>query len=275
MKHIEPSEINIINYLSGEMSKEDLKQFELQLQENQLLRTQIEEMRLTQEQIGVWGDDNIQIPAFEPLNTANTANAVLDENKTGNRRFLLPNWLKYAAAFIGFALLMQIMGFKVNHNGNTLMLSFGEPTSNGLNAQDVDDIVATAISTYAKDQNNQLAILKNQLNTDLANITAAVDNISVKHDANLSQLENMVGRNMDGQYVRLESMIRGIEDNQRQELEDSVTGFMEYMESKRIKDQYKIQNAFSEIATAINNQHNQTNALLTSLSDEDPGLKSY
>jgi len=273
MKHIEPSEINIINYLSGEMNTEELKQFELQLEENQLLKAQVDEMRMAQEQLGVWNDDNIQIPAFEPLNTESRSEVQV--NNSIHKKFSLPNWLKYAAAFIGFALLMQIMGFKVNHSGNTLMLSFGEPAGKSLNAQDVDDIVAKAISSYAKDQNQQLATIKNQLDSDLANITAAVDNISVKHDANLSQLENMVGRNMDGQYVRLESMIRGIEDNQRQELEDSVTGFMEYMESKRIKDQYKIQNAFSEIATAINNQHNQTNALLTSLSDEDPGLKSY
>ena len=38
---------------------------------------------------------------------------------------------------------------------------------------------------------------------------------------------------------------------------------------------HKIQNAFSEIATAINNQQYQTDALLTSISEKDQSLKSY
>ena len=54
MKNIDPSEINIINYLSGEMSAEELKQFELQLGENPLLKTQVEEMKEVQDSLGIW-----------------------------------------------------------------------------------------------------------------------------------------------------------------------------------------------------------------------------
>ena len=273
MKHIDPSEINIINYLTGEMTIEELKQFKLQLDDNQLLREQVEEMRNVQTEMSLWKNEDINIPSFESLSSNSDISDIKPTYKF--KKFLLPNWMKYAAAFIGFVLLMQITGFKVSQNGNALLLSFGEPNSQSLDAQDVDEIVAKAINKYASQQNSQLNTLKNQLDSDLSKISMAVDNISLKHDSNLSQFESMVDRNMDKQYVSLESMIKGIEDNQRQELEDSFTSFVEYIDNKRSKDQYKIQNAFSEIATAINNQQDQTNALFTSISDVDPGLKSY
>lgn len=273
MKHIDPSEINIINYLTGEMNIEELKQFKLQLNENQLLREQVEEMKTVQAEMSIWKDEDIKIPSFETLDS--NKNNIGTNSFKKFKKFHLPNWMKYAAAFIGFVLLVQITGFKVNQNGNTLLLSFGEPSSQSLDANDVDDIVAKAINKYASQQNNQLNSFKSQMDTDLSNISLAVNNIAQKTDTNLSQFESMVGRNMDKQYVSLESMIKGIEDNQRQELEDSFTSFVEFIDNKRSKDQFKIQNAFSEIATAINNQQYQTNALLTSISDEDPVLKSY
>jgi len=273
MKHIDPSEINIINYLTGEMTNEELKQFELQLDENQLLRAQVEEMKITQSNLEVWKNEDIDIPNFKPLDTRNQN--LQSKGESQSKKIHLPNWMKYAAAFLGFVMLMQVSGFKVNHDGNTLLLSFGEPKTESLNVNNVDEIVANAIDKFAKAQNSQLVEFKNQMNADLNNITSAVNNITVKNQLNQAQLETMFSRNMDNQYVSLESMIKGIEDNQRQELEDSFTGFVEYIDNKRINDQYKIQNAFSEIATAINNQQYQTNALLTSISDEDPGLKSY
>jgi len=273
MKHIDPSEINIINYLSGEMNNEEMKQFELQLEENQLLKTQVEEMREVQNNIGIWRDGDIDIPTFEP--TKAKSHAFHKSHNLGFGKIRFTNWMKYAAAFIGFVLMFQILGLEVNRNGNTLMLSFGEPNSEYMDASDVDVLVDRAISKYASDQNAKMAVFENQLNSELATLSSAVNDMNSKNEFNRSQLESLFNHNMDGQYVRLESMIRGIEDNQRQELEDSFTGFMEYIENKRIKDQYKIQNAFSEIATAINDQQFQTNALLTSMTEEEPVLKSY
>ena len=127
MKQIDPSEINIINYLSGEMSADELNQFEIQLEGNQLLKAQVEEMRIVQKQIGLWQDSDIEIPPLEALHEGNIE--LPRESGTGIRRIHLPNWARYAAVFLGFVMLLQISGFKVNHNGNTLMLSFGEPNT--------------------------------------------------------------------------------------------------------------------------------------------------
>jgi len=273
MKHIDPSEINIINYLSGEMSTEELNQFEIQLEGNQLLKAQVDELKIAQKQMGLWKDEDIEIPSFESLNTI--PDKVNQEPVLRSKRIHLPSWVKYVAIFLGFVMFMQIAGFKVNHDGNTLLLSLGEPNTESLNAQDVDAIVAKAIDKYASEQNSHLNALQNHMESELSEITFAVNNISQNNSASLTQLENLFSRNMDEQYVSLESMIRGIEDNQRQEIEDSFTGLVEYIENKRIKDQYKIQNAFSEIATAINNQQYQTDALLTSISEQDQSLKSY
>lgn len=273
MKHIDPSDINIINYLTGEMTNEELSQFNRQLDENQLLREQVEEIRMTQGQLAAWKNDEIDVPDFEPQATVNSR--ITSDSKSFAKKIHLPNWVKYAAVFLGFAALLQITGFKVNHDGNTLLLSFGEPQSERIDINDVDEIVAKAIDKYAAAQNDQLVEFKNQMNADLSSVAHAVNSINTKNELNKAQLERMFSENMNNQYVSLESMIKGIEDNQRQDLEDSFTGLVEYIENKRVKDQYKIQNAFSEIATAINNQQNQTNALLTSISDEDIGLKSY
>ena len=272
MKHIDPSDINIINFLSGEMTTEEMSQFKLQLDENQLLREQVEEMRIAQSLLGVWDSKEIEVPSFTPR-VAKSKNSTSSISKAKKIHF--PTWVKYAAAFFGVVMLLQITGFRANHDGNTLLLSFGEPNSTNINANDVDAIVAKAMLQYVKNQENQMADFKSQVGTDLNSIATAVNGLKSKNDMNLAQLEGMFSRNMDKQYVSLESMIKGIEDNQRQELEDSFTGLVEYIENKRQNDQYKIQNAFSEIATAIDNQQYQTNALLTSISDEDAVLKSY
>ena len=274
MKQIDPSEINIINYLTGEMTTEELIQFELLLDENQILREQVEDMKLVRSQLGTWENENIQIPTFD-LSTSTSTEAFKPNKNNFGKSIKLPNWMKYAAAFVGFVLLFQILGFKVNHDGNTLLLSFGEPTSQNIDANSVDEIISNAIEKYAKAQNNQFVDFKNQMNSDLASINKSVDNILIENKSTISQLTGVFNQNMDKQYLSLEYMIKGIEDNQRQELEDSFTGIVEYLDNKRVNDQYKIQNAFSEIATAINNQQYQTNELLTSISDEEPGLKSY
>jgi hypothetical protein len=155
------------------------------------------------------------------------------------------------------------------------MVSLGDPTPQHLDTQTLDAVVAKAIDRYAKEQGNDLNDFKNQIDSKFSNLAVAVDNIASTHKTNLSNFENAFNRNMNGQYVKLESMIKSIEHSQRQDLEDSFTGLVEYIEDKRIKDQNKIQNAFNEIATAINNQQYQTNALLTSISEEDSGLRSY
>ena len=279
MKNIDPSEINIINYLSGEMSAEELKQFELQLGENPLLKTQVEEMKEVQDSLGIWRNEDIQVPIIETGwqdNILPPESKTLDNVKRGKIvKYSIPNWAKYAASFLGFVLLLQITGLKIIQNGNALMLSFGEPDIESLNGGDVDAIVAKALETYAASQDNQLAEFKHQVNTDLGELNNAFQNFAVSNESNISQLKHSFNNNIDKQYAGLKSMIKETEDNQRQELEDSFTGYVQYVENKRDSDQLKIQNAFNEIATAMNNQQYQTNALLTSFSGEDPGLKSY
>lgn len=273
MKHIDPSDINIINYLTGEMNQDEMKQFELQLEENLLLRKQVDEIKNVQGHLGIWNDEHIEVPAFESIKSSQNTHS--DNAARRSKKFYLPNWLKYAAIFLGFVCLLQLIGLRVNHNGNTLLLSFGEPNAEHLDAGDVDAIVAKAITKYAEEQNNNLGSFKKEINDDLAKLTTSVNSISHNGEINMKQMESLFSRNMDQQFVSLESMIKSIEDNQRQELEDSFTGLVNYIEKKRVNDQSKIQNAFSEIATAINNQQYQTNALLTSISDEDSGLRSY
>ncbi|MEM9545365.1 MAG: hypothetical protein AAGA77_05305 [Bacteroidota bacterium] len=273
MKQIDPSEINIIDYISGEMNEEEMKQFELQLENNPLLKARIEDMRAVQQQLGVWKNEDINIPAFEPSAFVETVEQPLPH--ANSRRLKLPNWLKYAAAIVGFTVLLQLIGLEINKNGNTLMLSFGEPNTETISSGQIDAIVARAIDKYAEDQNRQFVAFKDQVNSDLSGLSASIDEVSSNNKVNLAEMENMFNKNMDGQYVRLESMFKAIEDNQRQELEDSFTGLVEYIENKRRNDQYKIQNAFSEIATAIDDHQFRTNALLTSMTDEAPVLKSY
>ncbi|MDF1694331.1 MAG: hypothetical protein P1U56_00775 [Saprospiraceae bacterium] len=275
MKSIDPSEMNIIDYLSGEMTAEESKRFEQQLDDNPLLKQQVEDMRLVKGQLKVWGDKEIPLPEFEP----NVEDSAIGESKanfgihsTGNqKRIPFPSWLKYAASFVGFILFLQFSGLKLTQQNNTLMLSFGEPVIENLNKQTVDDIVNKAIENYASKQNSQLAAFKNQMNSDLMKINTAVTQIGNQNESNIATLENVFNQSLDQQYT----MIKSIEDNQRQELEHSFTGMMEFVENNRLQDQYKIQNAFSDIATAINNQQYQTNALLTSITEEKPGLKSY
>jgi hypothetical protein len=177
--------------------------------------------------------------------------------------------------FLGLVCLLQIVGLNISHNGNALMLSFGEPSIKNVNSSDMDAIIASAIDKYAESQNNQLAKFQDQVNEDLGALNSAVNQITISNETTISELKYMFKKNLNEQYVGLQSMIKDSEANQMQELEDSFTGLVQFIDDYRITDQVKIQNAFSDIATAINNQQYQTNALLTSFSAEEPSLKSY
>ena len=266
MKSIDPSEIRVIEYLSGEMTREEVVQFEKDLKENPLLEQQLDELRATKSQLQLWGNEDIPIPDFHPGKTQNGGGSSI-QSISGKRRFPFPQWVKYAASFLGFVLLLNVLGVKLTHKENTLMLSFGDPAIDNVDQRTVDEIVNKALDNYSKSQLSQFATFKSQLD----DLNTAVNSIALDNKSNIHTLEGAFNRSLDQQYM----MIKSIEDNQRQDLEDSFTGLIEYVENNRIQDQYKIQNAFSEIATAINNQQSQTNALLTSISDEKPGLKSY
>lgn len=279
MKSSDPIEISIINYLSGEMTETERKQFEKQLGENQSLQQQVDEMRQVQDQLGIWKNTDILLPEIDFNVTeehfAQEKSSTSGQSIGSKPRFVIQNWMKYAAAFLGFLVVLQISGLRMSQNGNTVMLSFGAPNVSAIDEASIDAIVAKAIESYDKSQNNQFATFKEKMDSDFNKLGNAVLELSNENTSNIAKLEKSFNRNMDKQYVNLESMINGLEDNQRQELENSIIGFVEYIENKRAQDQYKIQNAFREIATAITNQQNQTNALLTSISSEDEGLKSY
>lgn len=280
MKNIDPSDINIINYLSGEMSTEELKQFEKQLNENELLKSQVEEMKMVQGQLRNWNNDAIAVPDIEESLHAHIPpkQQIRKGGQSGSKqiRFSIPNWAKYAAAFLGFVVLLQITGLKINQEGNALMLSFGEPDIERIDASDVNLIVAKALENYDQKQNSELANFRHQVNVDMGQLNSTVLGISKANETNMSQLKSFLDRNLDQQYASMQSILEENESNQRQEMEDSFTGLVEYLDNNRIKDQLNIQNAFSDIATAINNQQYQTNALLTSISSaEDTSLKSY
>jgi len=273
MKQNNASEENIINYITGEMNEADARKFESRIHSETNLKAKVEEMQSTLDELRIWSDAEISIPPVEKWDIHSSAGK---HGLVGSERKLhLPGWMRYAAAFLGFAILWQISGLRLTHQSNTLMLSVGDPELGVLKNTDVDALVEEAIADYALQQNQVLEQFKNDMSQNLSEITVKVDRIDMENQLTVTQLEDIFNRNLDKQYVNLESMIKGIEDMQRQELEDSFTGLVEYIENKRVKDQFKIQNAFNEIATAINNQQNQTSALLSSISEEPPILKSY
>ena len=275
MKQSEKIEMDIIKFLTGEMEGDEKKRFIQQLESDDSLRMQVEELSQVQSQLGVWENGDITVPEFRPRD--NKMNDGVQKEPKPTRKLYLPQWMKYAASFIGLMVLLQISGLKIHQQGNTLMMSFGEPNVDMMSADDVDQLIVRALDKYSEKQNYQFANFKSEMNSDLSQIAASIDAISSGSNMSLADMERMFDKNLDAQYVSLESMIRGIEDNQRQELEDSFTGFMEYIDNRRIKDQSKIQNAFNDIATAINNHQYETNALLTSFTDERPEqvLRSY
>ena len=59
MKSIDPSEIRVIEYLSGEMTREEVVQFEKDMKENPLLEQQLDELRATKSQLQLWGNEDI------------------------------------------------------------------------------------------------------------------------------------------------------------------------------------------------------------------------
>ena len=278
MNNIDPSELNIINYLFGEMSEEEKRKFEKELETNKELKAKLEELKHVQADLGTWSNEDIEIPEFHPAASHSSLSASGKGEpslKAKMVKMISNSWMKYAAVFLGLLVFLQFTGLQISQQGNALMLSFGAPQTGELNSQDVDAIVTHAIAKYAQSQQNDFVSFKQEVNSNFDAINTAFLNLTEENQQNVGKLQNIFDNNLDQQYVSLQTMINEIEDNQRQELEDSFTGIVEFIENNRQKDQFKIQNAFSELATAINNQQYQTNALLTSISTEDTSLKSY
>ncbi|MBT8218456.1 MAG: hypothetical protein KJP00_01440 [Bacteroidia bacterium] len=259
MKHLEKE---IIEYISGEMHPSFVEKFETKMQDDPELKAQVSALQGTQNHLNEWTADEIEVPPFE--------NQDVDEGpdvRKGAAVVHLPNWIKYAAAAIILLGISWLSGLQVNRVGNTLAFSFGDPEVMTDIDTKIEGIVAKAVQNQMKDYQSQFTTYQDNIDQSLQNINTGLASLTGQYRLENNRLKSNMQSESNAQYARLEQMIRSIENEQRQDIEGSITALVQYWDQQRSTDLFKIENAFNEVAAAINNQQDRTDAIFSSLTD--------
>ena len=254
-------DIQIIDYISGEMGDLDRISFEQLMESDPSIKAQVEEMQTTQSTLGSWNDELINVPHFELPLLEDTQK----ETKIVQMRTISP-WIKYAASAAAVVGLLWISGLQMNTSDNAMTLSFGTPSLPTDNMDErIDLAVSKALEKYSANQSAQLAQFSNQLGSEIGAIKTSVNAVSTNWKNEKSAVQVMMDNLSTQQFAKLETIINQYQLNQGAKLDASFADLMEYIDDKRLDDLNQIQGAFTEIVAAIDEQQERTDEIFQGL----------
>ena len=253
-------DIQIIDYISGEMEDLDRIAFEQLMESDSSIKAQVEEMQSTQSTLGTWTDETIDIPQFQIADS----NGIAKETKVVQLRRISP-WMKYAASAAVVIGVLWMSGLQINTSGNAMTLSFGNPEMNTKIDEKIEMAVNNALEKYSAQQSNQLAKFRNDIGSDINEMQASVQQVSNSWKNEKSAVQVMMKNLSSQQYVKFEEIINEYQTNQGARMDQSFADLMEYIDDKRIDDLFQIQGAFTEIVAAIDEQQERTDEIFQGL----------
>lgn len=254
-------DIQIIDYISGEMNDLDRIAFEQLMESDPSIKSQVQEMQSTQSDLASWDDKMIDVPDFEVPQLEVPSNKI----KTLPPRRISP-WLKYAASAAAIISLLWVSGLQINTSSNGITLSIGVPTSPADNIDErIDQAVSNALEKYSKNQTAQLAQISNQIGSEIESVKTSINTASGNWKSENSTIQNMMNSLSEKQFARLKNIVNENQLAQHDKMDAYFADLMEYIDDKRIDDLQEIQGAFTEIVATIEEQQQRTDEIFQGL----------
>ena len=244
----------IIEYLSGELSVDESKAFELEMKRDESLRHEVDQLRKTRFLLEDWKDQSVTTPSLD---------AVLHHSgkSTVVKKMVLPGWVKLAAAMMTLPIMAWLLNLQISIDKSSFIISFG-----------------SSQLKQTEQYLDQMVQLNNQVHTQLANLSTLSDSISAQQSNKLEiwasdhskDIENMLKSHQVSHSAKVDKMMNRMEDKNEEELAEMLNTLLATLESQRQEDLGKIEVAFLQIAEALNRQQFETEELLASIIYNSP-----
>ncbi len=262
----------LISYLYDEMSIEEKKAFEQEIEQNQSLKKELESLKQASEFFQ-------QIEDHTPVQPLVLTPA---QNPTFDWRQVLGNpWLQIAASVILLMLTAALIDLRISVAPRELRVQFGAPQlqRSTLTQAQWDSLqyvqqqqMKTLLSQQLNHQQDQWKQDLSSINQDLdqkwQQLTQAVQTLESREDTfHLSerQLHMLQNQLMQENYQMLTDLVEYSHEYHREYTTQLVTEFARYMEKQRVQDLEMISVALHEILEQNDIQQQETEYLLSRL----------
>ncbi len=242
---METSDYNerMIAYLYGEMSNEEIVEFEEILNKNPDLKKDLEGLRKMQEGLSGLEDKEIMEPYYM---WKNRSGSVL--NRLINPRYI---GLRYAAAIAASVMILVLMGYllkvDIRYQDSTLAISFldNEPfvSPEGLSQEEITRLVRNEIARNNTLIFTQFEESENNMIMKLASLETAApeqEPESKLDDQDKENMETLLARLNAQNLQTLQSYIQLTSSQQQQNFQEMLTGMSEFIEYQREEDLRRI-----------------------------------
>jgi len=245
-----PEESVLMAYLYGELEAEEKEKVEQYLAKHPEQREELEQLKGVRSVLQQWPDQEVMAPMVLPAH-----------HSTIVRKWV--PWLSVAAACLLLILVGYATNTQVKYNKGELLISFNgehsdQPSNEGLNKEEVNQLIQAALVEQNKVYEQQLARLKN---TDAASLgsessTNALAVASWDRTLKEIQVQNMATMN---------KMLDATSEQQQDYTQAMLTQFNDYLEERRVQDLQAIQSNFVQLQENVALKQSETDQLLSSL----------
>lgn len=257
----------LIDYLYGEMSADEKKEFEARLTEDPELQKELETLQSTREDLSQLEDKEV----MEPFSIWGHTKSGWMGNNNNKRAIMLRPITAIAASLI----ILMVVGFatdfslRINKEGFQMGFHKTEGSSNkpSITEDDVKRILAQEIEKNNEQIFANLHQTQNTINSKLASLEAVAD--QSKNTNNQSITSNDLNEffvNVQSKNAKLlEDYLNQSSQQQQQYFKTMLTQFNEYLQEQRTEDLNFVQSEILQVKYSQKQQKNETDQVLAGL----------
>ncbi|MCV9386225.1 anti-sigma factor family protein [Reichenbachiella ulvae] len=261
-------ELLIIDYLYGEMSKEEKLRFEERLQSDQELRNHLDQMSTTSDHLQQVMEEEVVIPPFLIHETRS-------EDRIGFWHSSAVRWTGSVAA-AGLILLVAAfaLDLRVTQNEGGVLLSFGEvkTTRDDVSRDEVQQWISEAVDEQNQRTKEELASLESsvmdRVDSSEQNQKLALNKAMKKQKANNDEMLKLyVAQLNDGNKKMIENFFLVSNKTQKEYMNKVLADYNEFYQNQRAYDLEMIQSNLGMMENNYSTRQMEQENLLANLYD--------
>lgn len=261
-------ELLIIDYMYGEMSLEEKKEFENRLAKEEDLRSQLEAMSVTSNLLQTVDDEEVVTPPFL-IHEANKSSAVGFWHSSAFR------WTgSIAAAMLLLMISAVALDFRVSNQNGAVLLSFGEVESKEaeISKEEVKQWISEAVDQQNNWTKDELASLETQMidrvdESEKNQKNALNKAMSKQKDKNDEMLKLYVAQLNEGNKKMIENFFLVSNKTQKEYMNKVLADYNEFYQNQRAYDLEMIQSNLGMMENNYSTRQMEQENLLANLYD--------
>ncbi|MDW3210352.1 MAG: hypothetical protein R8N23_10820 [Reichenbachiella sp.] len=260
-------EAKIIDYLYGELPKEEIKEVESLLEEHPELKAEMQSMQATRHALGTLEDKEIIPPTF-----------VFNEGQQSISFFQSEafRWVGSIAAGLSLLLISAaLLNFNISNSAQGLQIGFGELTplpDEELNKENVKAWMSEVMDDYESTTDQKIAAVQTQLTSEMENQDqkniALMTSMMKSHSAGTGQLMQQYVAQLNNENKEIiQNFFTVSTEKQKKYVKTVMADFNEFYQNQRNYDMRLIETSLSKIQNTQDVKQLEQDQLLASLYD--------